>query len=451
MSRTQGFPQPAEAAGGLAASSHSPGRILCLVFPAACLCFAILLGLPGALYAPDSAQYRLLALGQHVLVPPPFSARILGPFLAAWLGVVSGRGVDTGFLILGVLCLVALISLIAGFLWSWRAPAGIFAAVFLMPFWIDMFHDYYLPDLLHAVLLAAMLGCLWYGRTTLALLLLLPAYLARESTLLVALCLIFALWRRIPVRAVVAGVLALLGAGMVSRHFNQGGPASVHGLSGAGYIVGKLVWSVSKNLFGLPLWSNTLPECSPVWMKALPQGAHLGAINSVGLCQPSLWGPGRLLLAWFGIFGLGPALFLVLWRKMLLPSALKGKLWRQGNAAGLVSGRILVFRFCLIYGLISVLMTPFLGASADRLVEYGWPLYFIVLPWFAWQYLDLRRFAPALLSLHLVTCWLAWYGFRQQTTTGYVLTGVAVLALNLLGYLVTIRQPVTPAEVDLPV
>ncbi len=451
MSRTQGFPEPAEAVAGLAGSSHSPGRILFLVFPAACLCFAILLGLPGAFYAPDSAHYRLLALGQRALVPPPFSARILGPFVAAWLGHVSGRGVDTGFLILGVLCLVALIALIAAFLWSWRAPVGIYAAMFLMPFWIDMFHDYYLPDLLHAVLLAAMLGCLWYGRTTLALLLLLPAYLARESTLLVALCLVFALWRRIHVRAVVAGVLAMLGASMVSRHFSQVGPASVHGLSGAGYIVGKLVWSVSKNLFGLPLWSNTLPECSPVWMEALPQGAHLGAISSVGLCQPSLWGPGRLLLAWFGIFGLGPAFFLVLWRKMLLPSALKGKLWRQGNADGQISGRILVFRFCLIYGLISVLMTPFLGASADRLVEYGWPLYFIVLPWFAWRYLDLHRFAPALLSLHLVICWLAWYGFRQQTTTGYVLTGVAVLALNLLGYLLTIQQRVAPADGASPV
>ena len=67
-----------------------------------------------------------------------------------------------------------------------------------MPFWVDIFHDYYLPDLLHAAILAAILLCLLFGHTGLALLLLFPAYLARESTLLVAACLIFACWRRIP-------------------------------------------------------------------------------------------------------------------------------------------------------------------------------------------------------------------------------------------------------------
>ena len=33
-----------------------------LLFPAGCLCFAILLGLPGAIYAPDAGQYRLLSV-----------------------------------------------------------------------------------------------------------------------------------------------------------------------------------------------------------------------------------------------------------------------------------------------------------------------------------------------------------------------------------------------------
>ena len=55
-----------------------------VLFPAGCLCFAILLGLPGAIYAPDAGQYRLLALGQRSAVPAPFSARILGPAAAGW-------------------------------------------------------------------------------------------------------------------------------------------------------------------------------------------------------------------------------------------------------------------------------------------------------------------------------------------------------------------------------
>jgi hypothetical protein len=397
-----------------------------LLFPAGCLCFAILLGLPGAVYAPDAGQYRLLALGQRAAVPAPFSARILGPAMAGWLGRVTGLGADPGFLLLGIVCLVALISLVAGLLWSWRAPIAIFAAIFLMPFWIDIFHDYYLPDLLHATILAAILLCLLFGHTGLALLLLFPAYLARESTLLLALCLIFACWRRIPLRTAVVGVLAMAGGVLLSLHYSQSGPASVHGVSGGAYILGKLFWSFCKNVLGLPLWSNTLPECTPIWVAPLPH--HLGDIQRVGLCQPSLWGPGRLLLAWFGIFGIGPALAVALWRRMV------AALSAQTQGPELTPGMVIVFRFCIVYGVISILMTPLLGASADRLVEYGWPFYFVVLPWFIFASYNLRGVRSVwMLLLHLLTCWLAWFGFRQQAAS-FLFAGLAVFALNGVSY-----------------
>jgi hypothetical protein len=400
------------------------------------LCFALLLGLPGAAYVPDAGQYRLLALGQHGAVPAPFSARILGPTIAGWLGRVTGRGVDTGFLLLGIVCLIALLGLMAGLLWSWRAPLVLSAAIFLMPFWVDIFHDYYLPDLLHAALLAALLLCLLSGYTTLAFLLLFPAYLARESTLLVALCLVFACWRRIRLRPALVGAVAILSAGLISRHYNQAAPVSVHGISGGAYILGKLIWGFFKNVLGLPLWTNTLAECSPIWVKAIPPGAHFGAIRSIGLCQPSLWGPTRLLLAWFGIFGIGPALALVLWRKLVSP------------VRELTRGRAMVFRFCLVYGLISILMTPLLGASADRLVEYGWPFYFVLLPWFLSTSYDLRGLrSSGLILLHLVTCWLAWFAFRQQPRS-YLPAALAVLSLNALAYAVLRRT--LPAEAGHP-
>jgi hypothetical protein len=169
-----------------------------------------------------------------------------------------------------------------------------------------------------------------------------------------------------------------------------------------------------------------LPECTPTWVTALPR--PLGAIRSIGVCRPALWGPGRLLLAWFGIFGIGPALAVVLWRRML--PVLSG----QGRDLKLTPGMVIVFRFCIVYGVISILMTPLLGASADRLVEYGWPFYFVVLPWFISASCDLRGIRLAwLLLLHLLTCWLAWFGFRQQSP-GFLLAGLAALALNGLGY-----------------
>jgi hypothetical protein len=331
-----------------------------------------------------------------------------------------------------------LLALIAGLLWSWRAPTAIFAAIFLMPFWVDIFHDYYLPDLLHAAILAAILLCLWFGNTATALLLLFPAYLARESTLLVALCLIFACWRRVRLHHAVIGVLAIFCAGLVSRHYGQGGHASVHGLGGGAYILGKFFWSFFKNVLGLPLWSNTLPECSPVWKKALPGRHHLGAIREIGLCQPSVWGPARLLIAWFGIFGIGPSLAFALWRKMISPPSATGQR---------LPGQLIVFRFCMLYGVISILMTPLLGASADRLVEYWWPFYFAVVPLFVTSNYDLRGIhTSAMVLLHLLTCWLAWLGFRQQTP-GYLFAGLAVLALNCVSYAVLKRFWVGPGQV----
>jgi len=407
-------------------------RRLSLLLPAVCLCFSILLGLRGAAYAPDAGQYRLLAIGQPGAVPAPFSARILGPAMAGWLGRITGLGVDTGFLLLGIVCLIALLILVARLLWSWQAGIVIFAAVFLMPFWVDIFHDYYLPDPLHAAILAAILLCLLFGHTGLALLLLLPAYLARESTLLVAICLIFACWRRIRLRTALIGVIAIVCAGLVSRHYAQTGPASVHGMTGGTYILGKLVWSFFKNVLGLPLWSNTLPECTPVWIKEIPTGYHLGAIRAIGVCRPASWGPTRLLLAWFGVFGIGPALALAMWRKIVSLTPPAGKR---------LAGQSIVFRFCIVYGLISILMTPLLGASVDRLVEYGWPFYFVVVPWLLSQSYDLRGFrAGALLVLHLVTSWLAWLAFRQQPST-YLWAGLAVLALNGVSYALIRQSP----------
>jgi hypothetical protein len=282
--------------------------------------------------------------------------------------------------------------------------------------------------------------------------LLFPAYLARESTLLVAFCLVFACWRRIRLSSVLIGFLALLGGGLVSRHFGQGGPVSVHGLGGGVYILGKLFWSFFKNFLGLPLWSNTLPECNPIWVTTLPTGLHLGAIRRVGVCHADFWGPTRLLLAWFGIFGIGPAFAAILWRKMVSSRALFGRpMWQPetsveatpayasetARATERMPGLAIVLRFCIVYGLISILMTPLLGASADRLVEYGWPFYFVVLSWFLSATDDRPGFRSAgVLLLHLATCWLAWFGFRQQS---YLYPGLAVVALNGLGYVLLRR------------
>ena len=411
------------------------------LLPAASFALALLLGAQGAFYSPDAGNYRLLALGRNAAVVRPFAGRILGAAAAGWLGRVAGLGVDRGFFLFGIACLLALLILTARLLWFWRLSIPIFAAVFLMPFWVDLFHNYYLPDLLHAAILSALLLALATGRITLAMLLLFPAYAARESTQLIVLCLIFAGWRRVPLRAVVAGVLAVASGVWVSRHYGDLGAPALDGMGTASYLLGKAAWSFFRNIVGLPLWSNALPECTrPFWVASLPGGYHLGTVRAIGLCPPSAWGPARVLLSWFGIFGIGPALALAFLRPLLAFARSSGAAFpARGRVGSAGEGPVIVYRFSVIYGLISWLLAPLLGASTDRLAEYAWPFFLVALPVYLAAHPgifdQIGHFrARWLWALHLAVCWMAWWAFRAQATRGYVYAGIAALVLNIVAY-----------------
>jgi hypothetical protein len=402
------------------------------LFPAIGFVLALLLGPRGAVFAPDASYYRLLALGEHSAVPNPFAVRVLGPAIAGWLGRVTGIGSDRGFLVLGIVCLIALLACVASLLHRWHITAGIFAAIFLMPFWMDLLHNYFLPDLIHAAILAAILLCLATEQNLLAMVLIFPAFLARESTLLVAVCLAIAAWRRLPARTLSVGALATLAGFFANQHYGKLGAASTQGIRGGAYILGKMLWSFPRNLLGLPLWTNTLPICTPLWSAAVPHSLHLGSVQYVGLCHPSLWGPMRVLLGWFGIFGIGPAIAILYWRSLMTRAALSSKSRGHGP------GSAIVFRFSVIYGVISLLLAPVLGASTDRLVEYAWPFYFVALPWAIAadpSLLQVRR--RWLLVAHLFTCWIAWNAFRVRTPGSHLTleTGLAALAVNIAVYL----------------
>lgn len=422
--------------GNAAAAPGEDGRaaqgIFYWLFPTIGFILALLLGPRGAIFAPDASYYRLLALGEHSAVPNPFAVRVLGPAIAGWLGRVVGIGSDRGFLVLGIVCLVALLACLASLLGRWQVGAGIFAAIFLMPFWTDLFHNYFLPDLIHAAILAAILLCLATGQNLFAMVLIFPAFLARESTLLVAFCLAIAAWRRLPVRALCVGALATLAGFFASQHYGKLGAASTQGIRGAAYIVGKMLWSFPRNLLGWPLWTNTLPICTPYWSTAVPRSLHLGSVHYVGLCHPSLWGPTRVLLGWFGIFGVGPAIAILYRRSLLAREAISEDFQRHGL------GSAIVFRFSVIYGVISLLLAPVLGASTDRLVEYAWPFYFVALPWvIAANPSLLRGRGRWLLAAHLITCWIAWNAFRVRTPGSHLTleSGLAALAINIAAYL----------------
>ena len=430
------------------------------LFPAAGFCMALLFGRTWAILSPDAGYYRMLAAGQRAMVPPPFSARILGPALAHLIGDFAGIGVDNGFLLLGVVSLLAILLALTYLLRSAKLPAAIFAAIFLMPLWIGLFHDYYLPDLLHAAILAVILACLVSGRVMVAMLLLFPAYLARESTLLITLCLVWAAWRRASLQAMLTGLGATAAGILVSRHYVRLAAVPVQRVSGAQYLAGKLTWSFLRNIFGLPLWANRMPDglpsCKPMATMTLPSLLHFGAIRSVGLCHPSMWGPVRLLLAWFGNFGIGPAvaaacLPLILSRRRISAGRLDQGAPLLGGGILATPGGSIAFRFCVLYGIVSFLSAPLLGASVERLVNYAWPFFFLAVPWavFASQLswsseASAPRFSRpqgiALILRHLLASGIAWYTFSlERPPAVYLEAGLAVLMLNLGAY-VLIRR-----------
>jgi hypothetical protein len=46
--------------------------------------------------------------------------------------------------------------------------------------------------------------------------------------------------------------------------------------------------------------------------------------------------------------------------------------------------------------------------------------------------------------LHLLTCWLAWFGFRHQPPS-YLFTGLVVLGFNTVNYVFLRRFGTNPA------
>jgi hypothetical protein len=435
-------------------------RILLWLFPLASFCFAYLLGDAGAIYSPDASYYRALAIGQHEAVPSPFSARVLGPAIAGRLGRLSGLGVDKGFLFLGIVCLAVFLALVFQLVQhgaargSGLADAALCSAIFLLPFWVDIFHDYYLPDLIHATILAALLLCLVAGRLSLAMLLLFPAFLARESTLLVSICLVWAARRRVPARAMAIGVIATVSGALASRHFDCLGPMGREGLHGGLYALGKVLWSLPRNTIGLALWTNTLPFCSsPKWVTTIPAWLSLGQIHQIGVCGLSPWGPARAFLAWLGIFGTGPGVAIAVRRALRSPGLLSQRRWLNAGEAKRrdCQGAAIAYRLSLLYGGVSFLLAPALGASVDRLVAYGWPFFFIALSWFLSAHLTaVRAHAAWILLLHIAASWIAWFGFRMQSTPGYGVAGVLALLLNAAAYFL-VERSVDKVRSDAPV
>jgi hypothetical protein len=339
----------------------------------------------------DAAHYQAMADGNPAM--KPFAFRVLEPAIARCLANLTGISTADGFLAVGLLSGWVLLYGVLLPMVERRQDQWLLLVLILTPFWIRNLTNYFLPDLMHAALCMVYLYLLRMRRWRLAAAILPIMFLTRESTLLIAVIAVPALWRLVGRKAglwQLGGALAGIAASKITaRHAlpNQ------HNLNDTLYLLGKIPWNASRNIFGITLWSNTLPVLAPVRTWNVPHWVPLGGIHQVGYSKFSWLYPALTLMWLLTSFGLGSLVALCLaWRTPL---------------RRLLPPQEPYLCIAAIYGAIMFLMSPMLGATLPRLFDYAWPLFLVYLPamiprvWRGWSVSTVTL----LVGLHLVAAW----------------------------------------------
>ena len=314
---------------------------------------------------PDARFYLRMAQGRMTEVQQPFASRPLAPLLARGLAAALHARAETGFAVLGMACLLFLLTLVFALATEAGAPRWLAIAMASVAFWPQVWHGYPLPDLPYAALLGGLLLLLRARQFTAAALWILPLTLARESTMLVLLCLVLVGWRELrPWRCGLAFAAGAVGS-VVVRQLTAGATGNQEGLPAALYLAGKVPWNLLRTLGVVP-WSSLYPYLCPTPAWRLHVG--LGALQEIGVCTFGTDAPVWACMALLTTFGLLPLLVVI---------TLSGE---SGKMKRAWVGLELMPRFCLVYGAVSYLLAAALGTAYSRLFGYGWPLFLVTLP-----------------------------------------------------------------------
>jgi len=178
----------------------------------------------------DDKEYSLMAHGQFSEACSPFIKRMIYPWLAHVISSSSGISVPATCLILNLIAWATLAWCIASFLDRYVGKPWLAAIVLLTPVPLESLLRAYMPDLFHAALLSVFFYLLMRGRQRWALLMMLVAFLTRESTVLLCVCAAIVAWRRAQ-RLLFWGSIMVLGAGVVAgSRFAHLGLPNVHHL-----------------------------------------------------------------------------------------------------------------------------------------------------------------------------------------------------------------------------
>jgi hypothetical protein len=369
----------------------------------------------------DSQAYLTMATDGPGQVESPYTKRVFYPWLAGVLARMTGQDVSLIFMVLSTLALLSVAFCLAEILRTTVGRPWLALLFLLTPFPLETFELGCLPDLFHMALAAAFFLLAIRNQWKAALVFLLLGFLTRENTLVLCLCTVGLAWLRGRKRVALATGGVLVAGWTVTSFFGQFGKPNLHHLPDLFYLAGKLPYYFFLNFFGLRIWSNVrADQGTPFVTWPVPSWLHSGADKSIGLAYPEWRYPVSTLLVWLTILGVGPLIVIYLWR-------------RRGNMRGLP----LAIKLALSYGAMSYLAGPLLGDWVDRLVGYGWPLFWIAMPYLFYRCgLTFRPWQAGLLAAcYSLACWwprLFGYG-NNRSVNPWPCFGV------LLFYLITAR------------
>jgi hypothetical protein len=400
-----------------------------------------IVSIPSVFHAPDSTHYLKIAAGQTDTVMQPFASRQLGARVAAALAHLIHSDIRQGFLLQAAISLLFTMGVTCWLALQTSAPRWLLAALMLVPSWVMLVQYLVLPDLWYAALLAAFMLLLAKERWLAAALMMFPLMLSRESTSLTLLCFLIAAWPRMEAWRrwwiLATSILATATGSLIVSRLAAGSQPNHEHLPEAVYIFAKLPWNFLRNVVGILPWSdgNTQLCTVPSWSTPVNLPFHSTA-HALGICGFSFIQQGLAVEGTLTNFGLLPLLVGFLW-------------WRHRK----FPNRSVLLRFALLYGGVSYLLAPVLGAGFVHLMQYAWPLFLIALPQLFNEFPTAqsspnRAFAGlGFLALHLVAgaiSFLPWF----------LLMISAGILLWILGYLLLRHwfgpSPEAPERVPLP-
>jgi hypothetical protein len=143
-------------------------------------------------------------------------------------------------------------------------------------------------------------------------------------------------------------------------------------MNGMLYMVSKVFANTAANILGVAVWTDSyarqLPHWyseMPVWKMSLPDWFSLGGIKEIGIYQFDPMSPVRTAVIFFSLFGVLPAL--------LVHTCMHAG-WKQ------IKNLPFTILVSFVSGIAFYCLGPVSGRSVDRLVGYGWPVFWVVLP-----------------------------------------------------------------------